>query len=293
MIELADLHNHSARSKDGITEPETLIDMAAERGLAALGICDHDVLPPDNADALADHARQRGVRLALGVEISCRKAHVIGYGLQPRGAALEYLRDRFERMRESAERVGRELVDELVRRGFDISADAVAQRYGKPPQKAFILRYMAEEMGAFPSWTAARQYLLSQDFYVHDDEGIEELSPVRAVEMIREAGGVAVWAHPLFTPEPYRSRYMDALPRAGLHAVEAVYAYQENGYPGGESNAVLEAWWRTWAQDNGLAVSGGSDSHYPVKTLADGTPLAPGYCGVTWAEARKLGDIFL
>ncbi len=37
-----DLHNHTSRSKDGEISGRDLIDMAVDRGLKGLGICDHD-----------------------------------------------------------------------------------------------------------------------------------------------------------------------------------------------------------------------------------------------------------
>lgn len=284
-----DLHNHSSRSKDGRIPGRRLIDLAAHRGLKGLGICDHDEFPDES---LHGHARKKGVRLALGIEFSCRQAHVIGFGLALSGADRARLEERFAALRENSARVAGRILDGLSRLGLHIPAERLRAYCGKAPQKVFIMKYLAEELRLFATWADAQRFLRREGLLAQDCDGLPPLHPAEAVETIRRAGGLSVWAHPFLTPEPLREKYLPEMRDAGLDAVEAVYAYQENGHAGPESNAVLEARTLAMARAAGLAISGGSDSHYPVKTGPDQRPIAPGDRGITAQEAEALAHIF-
>lgn len=284
-----DLHNHSDRSKDGRTPGRRLIDLAARRGLRSMGICDHDEFPDESLYA---HARRRGVRLALGIEFTCEKAHVIGFGLTPSKADQRAMAQRFAALRANAARVAGWVRDGLAERGVDIPMERLRAFAGKEPQKVFIMNYLVEELGLFSTWAEARAFLRSEGLAMQDSEGLPGLHPAEAVELIRRSGGVSVWAHPFLTPGHLREGYLRDMRDAGLDAVEAVYAYSENGYPGPESNEVLEARTLAMIRDTGLAVSGGSDSHYPVKTDLDRRPIRPGDRGITAQETEPFARIF-
>lgn len=283
------MHNHSSRSRDGRTPGRRLIDLAAHRGLKGLGICDHDEFPDES---LHGHARKRGVRLALGIEFSCCQTHVIGFGLALSLAEEARLEERFAALRENSVRVAGRILEGLSHLGIRIPAERLRAYCGKAPQKVFIMKYLVEELRLFDAWADARRFLRQEGLLAQDCDGLPPLHPAEAVETIRRAGGVSVWAHPFLTPEPLREKYLPEMLDAGLDAVEAVYAYQENGYAGPESNAVLEARTLALARAAGLAVSGGSDSHYPVKTGPDLRPIAPGDCGITAQEAEAFAHVF-
>ncbi|HVF07262.1 MAG TPA: PHP domain-containing protein, partial [Actinomycetota bacterium] len=65
---MIDLHTHSTVS-DGSDPPERIPELAAEAGCSAVALTDHDRL--DGLDAAARRARELGVRLVPGCEISC------------------------------------------------------------------------------------------------------------------------------------------------------------------------------------------------------------------------------
>src|SRR5262249_21225804 len=80
----------------------------------------------------------------------------------------------------------------------------------------------------------------------------KQLLPVEeAIRRVREAGGVASWAHP---PENCTGAQLAQLRGLGLGAVEVEY-------PGFRPARVRQL--RAWASELGLAVSGGSDCHGP------------------------------
>ncbi|MGE4298059.1 MAG: PHP domain-containing protein [Desulfovibrionaceae bacterium] len=284
-----DLHNHTSRSKDCALPPRRLVDIAAFRGLAGIGVCDHDELPDEGLYA---HARRKGVKLALGVEISCRGAHVIGYDMDLASPALAGLVARFETLRRNYEHVSRRILAGLRKRGIHVAFEAVRAYAGKTPQKIFIAKYLAEEMGLFASWGHAMRYLHDEGLYIPDDAGVAALHPARAVETVRAAGGFAVWAHPFQTAPRRRGPYLAAMLDAGLDGIEGVYAYSHNGYKGPESDAELADQAQDMAKRHKLAILGGSDSHYPVKTRPDRRPIAPGDHGLTAAQVAPFAHIF-
>jgi len=284
-----DLHNHTSLSKDGMAPGLKLLEMARSRGLAGIGLCDHDEFPDPT---LAAEAKRLGIKLAQGVEFSCRQSHVIGYNMRFDPCDRAFLEKRFDILRQSYAEVTRYILGKLRKRGLRVDYEKLEKFAGKTPQKLFLLRYLSQEMGLFNSWSEARRYLIGEGLYVSDNAGVEMLDPAEAVSLIRRAGGVAIWAHPYFTPEPLRERYFNELIEAGLDGIEGVYAYQENGYRGPESNAEIERLIRARVKGKGLIISGGSDSHYPLKTHADLNPIIPGDFGVSGLDPETKRRLF-
>ncbi len=280
-----DLHNHSERSKDATAPGELVVKLAAERGVQVLGICEHDAFPDQN---LVAFAAAQGVRVALGVEFSCHKSHIIGWGLQPPPEEMAFLKRHFTALERNYQEVTRRMLALLAGRGIRISYSELSAFAGKPPQKVFLMRYLAEELDLFEDWGAARRYLINEGLYISDNTGLPPLHPAEAVQLIKRCRGLAVWAHPFFTPAELRPAFLADMLDAGLDGLETAYAYEENGLPGGRSNDALAAEAQVLAQKHGLLESGGSDSHYPVKTGPDGAPMRPGDCGMSLEAAAAL-----
>ncbi|HUM72068.1 MAG TPA: PHP domain-containing protein, partial [Chloroflexota bacterium] len=66
---VADLHNHTTAS-DGEYTPTELVRAAAELGLRAVGVTDHDTLAGLDEALAAGH--EAGIRVVPGVEVSLR-----------------------------------------------------------------------------------------------------------------------------------------------------------------------------------------------------------------------------
>jgi len=186
----------------------------------------------------------------------------------------EFFEQRFARLRKDYVDCAKKIISSLQERGIDITYEMVLVHYDRPrANKIFVNNYIAEvlrevytgkEVRRFHTGTEVRKWIKEEKFYVRDGEGIEKLDPRDAVRMIHEAGGYAVWAHPFITSENLRDEYFQEL---DVDAIEASYAYQENGYKGDEPNAELERIVREKIKGKGVLVSGGSDSHYPLKKV--------------------------
>lgn len=248
---LIDLHAHTSHS-DGTDTPAGLVDAAVAAGLDVVALTDHDVMT-GWAEAGA-RAEEVGLTVVPGVEISCRhrgvSIHLLAYLPDPthRGLLAE-----LEASREA--RLGRmeAMVDRLARAGFPLTyADVVAQAeegatLGRP--------HLADALvaaGVFADRAAAFAEVLhdSSPYYV----GHYAPDPVQAVRLVREAGGVAVMAHPFASARgrTVTDEVVVTMIGAGLAGLEA---YHRDHDAAGTARA------ERLAAAHGLFVTGASDYH--------------------------------
>jgi predicted metal-dependent phosphoesterase TrpH len=151
-----------------------------------------------------------------------------------------------------------EIVSRLGRQGIDVEMSAVLGEAG--PRRSMIGRphlaralVAADYVASVPE--AFDRYIGDQHpAFVPTDLG----DPVDAVAVIREAGGIAVWAHP---PTALLDGLLPVLVRGGLRGLE-VY----RPYVGADPMRRLKAAART----AGLLMTGGSDWHDPDRNRALG-----------------------
>jgi predicted metal-dependent phosphoesterase TrpH len=271
-----DLHCHSDYS-DGALAPSALLGRAAERGVRMLALTDHDTV--DGLEAAHTAARHHGIHLIPGVEISVtwngRTLHVVGLDIDPSNRSL---RRGLEEIRvgrlQRAESIGRRLTAIGFGRSFEgaLALASTPQIVGR----AHFARYLVASGAAVDTKTAFRRFLgEGRPGYVrHRWADLGD-----AVNWIREAGGVAVLAH----PARYKLRVarlralLEAFRALGGCAVEVVTAR------GQDAQAVQIA---SLARECGLLASAGSDFHSPDESwldLGQVAELPPG-CEPVWAN---------
>jgi 3',5'-nucleoside bisphosphate phosphatase len=256
-----DLHTHSTAS-DGTLPPAELVAAAGAAGLSVVALTDHDTTA---GWAPAAAALPPGLTLVPGVELSCR-----WYGVEPSiplhllaylvDAAYPGLVAELARMRKSRLHRGERIVDRLRADGYDISWDEVRAyadggTVGRPHIAAALIRLgvVGSTDEAFrPDWLGARYRLPKEDIDVFT-----------AVRLAREAGGVAVFAHPRATSRGriVPDELIAALAEAGLTGLEADHP---------DHSPQERAHVRALAADLGLVVTGSSDFHGAHKTVALG-----------------------
>ncbi len=95
---MIDLHVHTNIS-DGSFSPEEVVRMAAEKGITALAVTDHDTIA--GIDRARTEAAALGVEFVAGVEVSTQWdhgiLHMLGYFIDPNNpellTALDYLKN--------------------------------------------------------------------------------------------------------------------------------------------------------------------------------------------------------
>jgi len=244
---LIELQSHSTVS-DGQLSPGDVVDEAAKAGVTTLALTDHDAVAgvPEAAEAAQAH----GIELVPAVELSCvhefaDDLHVCGYWID-----VDAIAPACERAQ--AERVSRagEIVENLRREGFRLTLeDAIAEAgdalsVGRP----HIARAAGArgDLGAF-----FEEYLVpgAKAFVPRRWPSAEE-----AVELIHEAGGAAVVAHPYWdVTDPAR---VEQLLRAlDIDGIEGFYPSHTR-----EQTEHLVA----LCEELGVAATASSDYHGPT-----------------------------
>lgn len=250
---MIDLHTHSTVS-DGTDTPEELVALAAKVGLSALALTDHD--RQDGIAAARKRAKEAGIELVAGTEISCNHAgtmHLLVYFLEPGEGPLQ---DELVRLQTARDTRNEQLIARLEILGLPVSLEELEAESGNSgagrPHVAVILvrKGLASSVqDAFDRWLAK-----GRPAYVEK----ERLDPLPAIALALQSGALPVLAHPLSMGLSPRELEMTVgeLADAGLVGLEAIYGRYSK-----EERADLAV----MAAHAGLAITGGSDHHGTYK----------------------------
>ncbi|EFF92934.1 MULTISPECIES: PHP domain-containing protein [Streptomyces] len=254
-----DLHTHSTAS-DGTDTPAELVRNAAAAGLDVVALTDHDTTR-GHAEALA--ALPEGLTLVTGAELSCRidgiSMHMLAYLFDPEEPAL--LAER-ELVRDDRVPRAKGMIAKLNALGVPVTWEQVARIAGDGSVGRPHVATALVELGVVPTVSDAftDQWLADGGrAYV----GKHETDPFEAIRLVKNAGGVCVFAHPAAAkrgrtvPE---SRIAD-LAAAGLDGIEVDHMDHDP-----DTRARL----RGLAKELGLLTTGSSDYHGSRKTVALG-----------------------
>lgn len=216
-----DLHTHSDDS-DGTTTVEDNVARALALGLSGIAVTDHDTMVGiDRARAAADGT---GLVIIPGTEFSAEldatSVHVLGFWNDPSDPALA---DEMDRLRNERTRRAEQIVERFNALGIDVAFSRVAQIAGNAPIGRPHIARAVVETGAVPDMQSVF------DEYLADGKPANvakhAVDPVRAVELLTAAGGIAVLAHPgLFgarTGELMPDETIEAMAAAGMVGIEA------------------------------------------------------------------------
>ena len=250
MERLVDLHIHTTAS-DGSEPPAEAVRLAAELGLAAIAVTDHDTV--SGVGEATEAGAALGVEIVPGIEISAdyrgNQAHILGLFIDPESTALRPALDWAVNEREER---NRRMVAAMAADGFDIS---IEELQANNPDSVLGRPHMAEHLMKLGCVASVKEAF---DRYLGDD-GPYYLPKRRipldvTAQLIREAGGIAVVAHPFQYgyDEEELLNYINAARTAGCTGIEAYYSEHSPD----QRDYILAV-----AQQYGLLVSGGSDWH--------------------------------
>ncbi|MDO9118261.1 MAG: PHP domain-containing protein [Nitrospira sp.] len=249
-----DLHLHTTHS-DGSQSPAEVVRLAHEAGVSALAITDHDIttgLPEAMAAGQA-----LGIEIIPGIEISSRhgasELHVLGYFLRWQDAQLN---ERLLTLRESRHRRNPKIIELLQATGIDITYDEVRAVAGSDSVgRPHIARVLMDKKVVTTAKEAFDRFLAEgKAAYVPRDLP----APADAIRWIKDAGGLAVLAHPTWvkTTEGTLTDLARQLKEQGLDGVEVHYSTHTPR----QTRTYLSL-----AKQLGLLVTGGSDFHGMTK----------------------------
>ncbi len=240
---MIELHTHTTYS-DGILTPKQLVERAANAGVKALAITDHDTLH-GWSEAIAA-AQVYNLEIVPGVELSTvhhgRSLHILGY--YPRRELLaEPLAERLA----GRKRRFRQMVENLAQMGYPLKIEQLDgnMALGRPHLASAMVKagYVNSSQEAFASF-------LGEDgsAYVH----YEKFSIQEGIGLIRDCGGVPVWAHPYLFRGGSVETVLPELVAAGLMGIEVYHPHHGNN----KVNRLKEL-----CQQYNLLMTGGTDYH--------------------------------
>ncbi|MFI3301519.1 MAG: PHP domain-containing protein [Candidatus Gastranaerophilales bacterium] len=249
-----DLHIHTCYS-DGVYTPQQVVDAAIKIGLGAIAITDHDnILAFDVAQKYIDEAGLKDkIEVLRGIEVNTlhkgQEVHILGY-------FMDVENDDFKNMLKLQQNARIEQTKEIIsllnkKAGIHISYDNIIKQVadGGSIGRPHIAKAITSAGGTSNVIEAYSKYINDKsEVYV----ARKTVSPHDAIEIIYDAGGIPVIAHPhdIETPEGLIKDLMSY----GLRGIEA--------YHRKHSPACVE-YFSSMAENLGLIVTGGSDFHAP------------------------------
>ena len=251
---MIDLHTHSSAS-DGSMRPAELLQAAVRAGLSAIALTDHDTV--SGLHEFLQAAQGQPVTAVPGVEISSTlyntEIHILGLFVDPDSKALK---DFLETARENRNARNLQMLEKLNAIGYAITLEelqdcAGGESVGRPHLAEILVR-----KGYFPTVQDAFDSCLKRGARAYTPRKLAP--PAECIRAIREAGGLAFWAHPVYHGRGERAsvrRFLKVLVPAGLDGIEVFYpSFTER------QTVMLNE----MAQEFQILRSGGTDYHGAV-----------------------------
>jgi hypothetical protein len=244
-MKFADLHLHTQFS-DGTFTPEELVLHAQKNGLACIALTDHDTVEGCARAAAACAAVK--MEFISGAELTAEhddtEVHILGYFLDTQNPVLLEKIAKFQSVRQN--RI-REMVAALNKLGIPLKAESVfALANCKSPGRPHVARALVKEK-LIGSLDEAFERFLKKGRAAWVPK--TKMSALEGVELIHQAGGLAVMAHPGLNRT---DDIIPALVEAGLDGIECFHT---------KHSTVMAERYLEIAEKHHLLVTGGSDCH--------------------------------
>ncbi len=250
----SDLHIHTLYS-DGVFSPEKIVDTAIDVGLQAIALTDHDnILSYDVAkDYMKKNNLEDKLEVIQGIEVNTLyknyEVHILGYFIDTQNNDFQEL---LKQQQQARVKQTKEIIELLAKKeGIKIKFEDIKKQVaeGGSIGRPHIAKAITNAGGT-------GSVIEAYSKYIHDDSPVyvprKTVSPHDAVEVIYEAGGVPVIAHP--HDIDIAEELIKDLMNYGLRGIEA--------YHRKHSPACVE-YFSSMAEKLGLIVTGGSDFHAP------------------------------
>jgi predicted metal-dependent phosphoesterase TrpH len=265
-----DLQSHSLHS-DGALSPTEVVALAAGAGVELLALSDHDTVA--GVDEALAAGETHGVRVVPTAEISAvhnayEDLHVLGYGIDHHDA---HFLERLEAFRADRGTRASRMAEALRELGFTVDESVLDARaktgkpIGRPHLAAAVIAHpdnaeRLEQEGRADVSPFIEAYLIPgrAGYRPREFPSVRE-----AIELIKETGGVAVWAHPFWDLDDTEEviATIDLFRGWGVDGVEVFYPVHSEE----QTRAIAEK-----CAAEGLLMTGSSDFHGPEHRLFSG-----------------------
>jgi predicted metal-dependent phosphoesterase TrpH len=265
------LHIHSTTS-DGTLTPSEVVRLALARGLRVIALTDHDTVS-GVAEAQAA-AAGTGLEVIAGVEINAEggetSLHVLGFYVDPRNPSLI---KKLQTMREARLERAHRMLERLREMGMPLDWEKVrALAGGESVGRPHVARALLDQ-GYVETVKEAFERFIGLGGPAHVPR--LRLSPAEAMQVIVEAGGVPVLAHPAHSGPAVVARVPEFVGH-GLRGLEVHYPHHSPD----EVEMLLGL-----CREHGLIATGGSDFHGPDSE--EGAPLGSVYAPPACVERLR------
>lgn len=249
----ADLHLHTNFS-DGTYTPEELASQAGKHKLAAIALTDHDTV--EGCKRAADACKALEIEFIAGTELTAEQddteIHILGYFLDTANEKLLSQIAKFQAVRRNRilEMVAKLNALNVPLRADDVFAIANCRSPGRPHVARALVK-----AGLCSSLDEAFERFLKKHRPAFVPKA--KISARVAIDLIHQAGGLAVMAHPGLNRT---DEVIPDLVEAGLDGIECFHTKH--------STAISEHYLEI-ADKYHLLVTGGSDCH----GMSKGKPL--------------------
>lgn len=263
-MKLIDLHVHS-NSSDGTLSPEEVVLYAKSKGLSAIALTDHDTV--SGVEEAVKKGEAIGLTVVPGIEFSAdyngKEVHMLGYFMDYKNPELL---EKLNYLVESRTKRNLQILDKLASLGMPLTFEDLGEGYG--PDTVLTRAHFAAAL-------LKKGYIKTRDQAFNKYIGAgkpayvarERFTTTQCIDMIHNAGGLAVLAHPKlygFSNSEVTQVIKD-LASKGLDGVECIYATHTQN----ETAHLLQV-----CKNLNLLPTGGSDFHGDNKPNLD---LGSGY----------------
>lgn len=242
---LADLHLHTTAS-DGQLNPSQVVEAAHKNGLKVIAVTDHDTF--DGITEALTWAKKYSLEIIPAVELSSNSdghdIHILAYWPDYKAKWLNEVLKRFRKGRKKRARL---MVEKLRNRNIDITFEDVIDIAGKAALgRSHVARVLLKK-GYVKSIQEAFIKYIGHDACCYVEK--QSKSPKEVLQIIKEAGGIAVLAHPGIACS---EELIGECAKDGLVGLEVYHPNHSQ-----KQIRFLES----LAKENGLIATGGSDFH--------------------------------
>ncbi|MDA2935734.1 PHP domain-containing protein [Patescibacteria group bacterium AH-259-L05] len=256
---MIDLHIHSYYS-DGVYSPKELVQCAQELGLSTVCLTDHNGI--DGLDEFFSISKERGLKAIPGVEIYThykdRQLHILGYDFDTKNKALNKA---LKKLQKTHIPQVQQTIKALQEHGWNIDEKKVFDTKATYIGSATIAGVLKKDS---QNWERIQKDFKNRKIipiteiigkYLFKPKQIyfeSEIAVKKAIQLIKNAGGKAVLAHPGQHLSWEDEDIIAELKQMGLDGIEAVtshHSWQEIEH------------WQIVAKELDVMITVGSDFH--------------------------------
>lgn len=255
-----DLHLHSNNSDGSVTVRE-LVDTVKNSGIKVFALTDHDTVKGIKE---TEKYVPNDIKFIKGVELTCKiddiKCHILGYNINPDSKELTELIELGKKLRRQKLETRIKYLRDVW--NIELTEEEIDWLYSRQSVvKTHIANILVNRGLSDNNVDAMKKYLDGCK------TGNTKFDGRQAIKVIKQAGGIPVWAHPLggegeehISQEKFYPQ-LKTMIECGIQGLECYYSR----YSMQEVEFLIKC-----AKENSLLISGGSDWHGKNKTVPIG-----------------------